>query len=241
MSSNNIEFFNLVDGQSAVIRILATSVSKIERVAVHTIDTNNQGRKKVKCLGKDKCPLCKEFGEGNIRLVVHLWDYTDNKEKIWNRTANEKFINLLKDVEENWGNLSECVVKITREGNDFPNYTMTVQNPNKYPFPSEITNEDVDASVGYRICTYRSADELEKYLDTGVLPDHVKKNFSQGWLPKDQWLKQQNEKNQAKKTDEAMASYEASHAKNVQSSVNTDTTDDDDVFIDPFAKPRRGV
>ena len=50
MGSNNIEFFNLVDGQSAVIRILATSVSKIERVAVHTIDTNNQGRKKVKCL-----------------------------------------------------------------------------------------------------------------------------------------------------------------------------------------------
>ena len=44
--NNNIEFFNLSDGQSAVIRILATSVSKIERVAVHTIDTNNQGRKK---------------------------------------------------------------------------------------------------------------------------------------------------------------------------------------------------
>ncbi len=231
---NNIEFFNLVDQQSAVIRILSTTVDKIERIGIHTIETNGV-KKKVRCL-ESNCPLCDEYPVSE-RLAVHLWDYTDNSEKVWNRTTNEKFIKLLKDIEDNWGNLSECVVKITRDGEQFPQYSVTVQNPNKYPFPEEISKEDIDKNVGYRCCTYRSADELAEYMRTGILPEHIKKKPNQEWIPKDQWVKQQNEKNQAKKTEEAMSSYEEKH-KMANVEVNNQE-DDEDVFIDPFMNNKR--
>ena len=230
----NIEFFNLADQQSAVIRILSTTVDKIERIGIHTIETNGV-KKKVRCL-ESNCPLCDEYPVSE-RLAVHLWDYTDNTEKVWNRTTNEKFVKLLKDVEENWGNLSDCVIKITRDGEQFPQYSVTVQNPNKYPFPEEISKEDIDKNVGYRCCTYRSADELAEYMKTGILPDHIKKKPNQEWIPKDQWVKQQNEKNQAKKTEEAMSSYEKKH-KMTNAEVNNQK-DDEDVFIDPFMNNKR--
>lgn len=224
---NNIEFFNLVDQQSAIIRILSTSVDKIEKIGIHTIYVNG-AKKKVRCLGNN-CPLCDE-NEANERLAVHLWDYTDNKEKVWNRTINEKFINLLKDIEENWGNLSDCVIKITRDGDQFPQYSVTVQNPNKYPFPEILTKEDIDRNVGYRCCTYRSADELAEYMKTGFLPDHVKKKSTGEFIPKDQWIKKRNEEEQNRKNAEAIKSYESVHA-------NTNTNEDDeDVFVDPFLR-----
>lgn len=222
---NNIEFFNLVDQQSAVIRILSTSVDKIERIGIHTIDVSG-AKKRVRCLGNN-CPLCDE-NQANERLAVHLWDYTDNKEKVWNRTINEKFINLLKDVEENWGNLNDCVIKITREGAQFPQYSVTVQNPNKYPFPESLTEKDVDRDVGYRCCTYRSADELAEYMRTGFLPDHVKKQSNQEWLPKDQWIKKRNEEEQNRKNAESIKSYESAN--------NSSVEDEEDVFVDPFLR-----
>jgi hypothetical protein len=229
---NNIEFFNIRGGESAVVRILSTTVDKIERIGIHTIELGDGTKKKVRCL-ESNCPLCDD-DKASERLALHLWDYTDNKEKVWNRTTNEKFVNLLRDVEENWGNLSECVVKITRENDDFPQYSVTVQNPNKYPMPNEITKEDIDRNVGYRCCTYRSADELAEFLKTGYLPDHIKKQPKQEWVPKDQWLKNKNKEEIKKNNEDAMRSYEAIHTNNTFK--DTEDTEDTDVFIDPFAR-----
>ena len=227
---NNIEFFNINAGESAVVRILSTTVDKIERIGIHTVELGDGTKKKVRCL-EANCPLCKN-DQPNERLAVHLWDYTDNKEKVWNRTTNEKFVNLLKDVEENWGNLSECVIKITREGADFPKYSVTVQNPNKYPMPDEIKKEDIDKNVGYRCCTYRSADELAEFLKTGYLPEHVKKQPKQDWVPKDQWIKNKNKEQENKKVEEATKHYESYHN-------NAELEEDDDIMIDPFSLKRK--
>ena len=42
--------------------------------------------------------------------------------------------------------------------------------------------------------TYRSADELDEFLKTGVLPPHVKKKKedSKQYVSKEEWQKQQN-------------------------------------------------
>lgn len=227
---NNIEFFNIRGGESSIVRILSTTVDKIERIGIHTIELGDGTKKKVRCL-ENNCPLC-DNDQPSERLALHLWDYTDNKEKVWNRTTNEKFVNLLKDVEENWGNLSECVVKITRENDDFPQYSVTVQNPNKYPMPNEITKEDIDRNVGYRCCTYRSADELAEFLKTGYLPEHIKKQPKQDLIPKDQWIKNKNKEQENKKIEEATKHYENYHN-------NAELEEDDDVMIDPFSLKRK--
>ena len=194
---NNVEFFNLNnDGDSAVVRILNTDVSKIEVKNVHSVHIEDGKKKSITCPG-DGCPLCKRGDVPKTRLAVHLWDYTDNKEKIWNRTPNETFLNSLREVVSNWGNLSECVLKISRSGDNFPKYSVTVLPQNKYPMPSSISSENIDESVAYRISSYRSVDELEKFVETGVLPDHVKKQST--WIPKEEWVKKKNEeKNQQK-------------------------------------------
>ena len=176
----DIEFFYLEDGQSANVRILSKSVSSIEKKWVHTVKVGDKN-KKFTCIAKnaiEECPFCQAarnyvdgIQEASQRLVIHLLDYTDNKEKIWNRTVNANFIGVLKQVEESWGNLCNCVLSIKRNGAQFPTYTVTVLNPAQYP---PVDESLVDVDVGYRISSYRSKEEMEEFLRTGVMPDHKK-------------------------------------------------------------------
>ena len=55
MNSNQVSFFNLNDGESVVIRILSTTVAKIERNNVHVVSIAGK-KKSINCLG-GKCPL----------------------------------------------------------------------------------------------------------------------------------------------------------------------------------------
>lgn len=218
--NNNIEFFNLNhDGDSAIVRILNTTVDEIEVKGVHFIDL--QGKKKaVACLGEGNCPLC-DVNQPVSRLCVHLWDYTDNKEKIWNRTPNQNFLNSLNEVVDSWGDLCDSVLKITREGDNFPKYSITVLNPNKYPFPEDaITKDNINEKVSYRLATYRSAEELEEYVRTGFLPDHVKKQST--WVPKDEWVKRKKEEEKEKSVKSAVSE----DSNNSSNEVNVSDFDD---------------
>lgn len=221
--NNNIEFFNLNhDGDSAVVRILNTTVDEIEVKGIHFIDL--QGKKKaVACLGEGNCPLC-DVSQPVSRLCVHLWDYTDNKEKIWNRTPNQNFLNSLNEVVDSWGDLCDSVLKITREGDNFPKYSITVLNPKKYPFPEDaITKDNINEKVSYRLATYRSAEELEEYVRTGFLPDHVKKQST--WVPKDEWIKRKKEEEKEKSAKSAVSE------DSDNSSDEADVSDFDDPFM----------
>ena len=219
---NNIEFFNLRhDGESAIVRILNTTVDEIEVKGIHYIDL--QGKKKaVSCLGEGNCPLC-DVNQPVTRLCVHLWDYTDNKEKIWSRTPNQNFLNSLNDVVDSWGDLCDSVVKITRSGDNFPKYTVTVLNPKKYPFPDSLTKDSINEKVAYRLATYRSAEELEEFVKTGFLPDHVKKQST--WVPKDEWIKRKKEEEKEKSVKPAVSE------DSDNSSDEVDVSDFDDPFM----------
>lgn len=220
---NNIEFFNLNhDGDSAIVRILNTTVDEIEVKGIHYIDL--QGKKKaVACLGEGNCPLC-DVNPSVARLCVHLWDYTDNKEKIWSRTPNQNFLNSLNEVVDSWGDLCDSVIKITRIGDNFPKYTVTVLNPKKYPLPESITKENINEKVAYRLATYRSAEELEEYVRTGFLPDHVKKQST--WVPKEEWLKRKKEEE-----EKNGSSKKPTVSDDSTDSSNEDSSDFDDPFM----------
>lgn len=168
--NNDIKYFNLnKKDDSAIVRILHSSVKNIEYAQIHrvTIDGKN---KNIKCI-RENCPLCNSNGsEANTKIYIHLFDYTDNCEKVWVRT--DKIINQLKEIEENWGNLSECVLKITRETDDFPKYNVIPVNAAKY---TQVNKELIDEKIAYRFYMTRSKDELNEYLKTGVMPPHKKK------------------------------------------------------------------
>ena len=106
--------------------------------------------------------------------------------------------------------------------------------------------------MAYRFSLYRSADELNQFISTGVLPEHKKSQSSgQPWLPKSEWIKQQNAKKEEAAADEARKAYEAASSK-IDSSVSSSKCnntcescdndadfEDDDQFIDPFIHHRR--
>lgn len=223
-----MDYFSLNDSESAVIRILSSSVDKIERGSIHTIQVNGKN-KKVRCL-EDNCPLCAANNAKSDRLFVHLWDYTDNSEKVWNRTPNYKFIQSLIDIEADWGPINESVIRISRDGVDFPKYNVTPIRASNY---HDVDSKYIDVNYGWMCSTYRSADELKEYLKTGVLPDHVKKQQNKEWLPKEEWLAQQNaNKNNADNNKKVDHNSGAQHTNNTSEDYDyvADTLLDDDPF-----------
>lgn len=242
MANEKIGYFNLTtDGASAVVRVLHTSVETIESADTHWVESAEGKKKCVKCLG-DGCPVCATNAMITSRIYVHLFDYTDGTEKVWTRT--DKILPQLKEVQDAWGKLHDCVLKITRVGDNFPKYTVTVQNPNMY---EAVDSELIDKKIAYRFYMTRSADELREFITTGVMPEH-KSNF----VPKDEYFKNKNNQQaQTAQSAGAKPSYSTAQstqtpkidfAKAAQKVKTADVKVDDDVFSDPFlVKPSRRV
>ena len=185
-NNRTIDFFNLKqNGDSAVVRLLHTSPSTIESAMIHMVTVEGKKRS-IRCCG-DNCPLCRT--PANERIFIHLIDYTDGKEKVWSRTPT--ILKQLEELHQNWGNLSNLIIKITRQGNEFPRYDIMVMPPqNLGVVPPEI----IDEKVAYRFYMYRTASEITQFLQTGVMPAHTKQNTT-NYFPKEQYFQQQQQNN----------------------------------------------
>lgn len=222
MENNNQKqrpwFFSLnADGDSAVVRLLHTTTATIEKVTSHRVQIAEK-YKRVKCIG-DGCPLC-EKSQADERIYVHLYDYTDNKEKVWERT--DKILPQLDKLLESWNPLNSAVVKIVRKGDAFPKYEITPLNPMSY---ADVDKSLIDEKVAKRYSMNRTKEEIATFVQTGSFPERPQ------YVPKDQYFKN-------KKTD-----------KPTETKVATNDTPqsfepiNDDVF-DPFvdnvgSKPRK--
>ena len=189
-NSVNLSFFNLAkDGDTAIVRLMHSSTDKIERKAVHFTKFGGKTRV-IKCLSNNECPCCLRANgplEAAVdRVFIHLFDYADNQEKIWNRTPT--IIPQLQEIQNAWGNLSDCVLKITRVGNEYPKYNIVPLNPMNY---AKVDQSRIDVNVAYRCFTTRSKEELEQFYSTGVMPEHKKSEF----VPKEQYVQQINNDN----------------------------------------------
>ena len=181
MNENLISFFNLMhDGDQANVKILHSKTDTIEVVDVHWVNVDGK-KKMIKCTG-DNCPLCATNAcAKDTRMFLHLYDYTDNKEKVWSRTTT--ILPQLKEIEQSWGNLSDCVLSMKRVGDNFPKYNINVANPNN--FARVDISSMIDKNVAYRFYMTRNNDEINQFINTGVMPQH-KSNF----IPKEEWKKQ---------------------------------------------------
>ena len=170
-------FFNLNnDGDSAIVRLLHSSIDTIEVVDTHRVEVDGK-KKRLKCLG-EKCPMCLSGASVDKRIFIHLYDYTDGKEKVWDRT--DKILVELKKVQEAWGPLNTAVVKITRKGNEFPRYEVVTLNPAQYEDASTL---GVDTPIAKYYYLNRSIEEVTQYASTGKFPERPK------FIPKDEYFK----------------------------------------------------
>lgn len=170
-------YFNLkADGDTAVVRLLHSKTDTIERVVSHRVTVGDK-QKKVRCVG-DGCPLCAANNRADERIYLHLWDYTDNKEKVWERT--DKIIPQLEALYKSWAPLNSAVIRITRKGNEFPKYDIEVQNPMAY---DNVDNTLVDKQLAKFYSMKRTADEIQTFLTTGAFPE--RKEF----IPKEEYKK----------------------------------------------------
>ena len=168
-----MEFFNLKNaGDSAIVKILHTSIKTIEQKYIHSINIAGKNNK-IKCNIND-CPLCQDarFKEKYLYIYIHLFDYTDNKEKVWVRS--NKILEDLQTIVNNWGNLCDCVLKITRDTDAYPKYSVQPVNPDKYK--AIDVSKYIDQKVAYRFMKTRSNEELQEFINTGDLPEHKKNN-----------------------------------------------------------------
>ena len=157
-------------GDSATVRFLHTSVSTIETVFTHWVQ-KGETWKHFRCLGEN-CPACLAGNQAKERAYIRLFNYDTNEVEIWDRTANNKFLNSLVDVEKEWGGLNATAIKVTRESDDFPTYALSPCPPNKYTIP----NVEVDEKIAYRMVGNRSAEDITTFLTTGVMPPKPQKN-----------------------------------------------------------------
>lgn len=166
-------YFNLWnDGDSAIVRILHTTTDTIESIKSHKVTVNDKNRR-VRCL-ETNCPLCNANNRADDKIYIHLFDYTDNREKVWERT--DKIIPQLVTLQQAWTPLHSAVLKITRRGDEFPKYDIEVQNPNLFNTPDMTL---IDEPVAKMFSMKRTAEEIEEYIKTGNFPE--RKPF----IPKD--------------------------------------------------------
>jgi hypothetical protein len=213
--TSQIMHFNLnKKDDCAIIRLYHTSVKTIEHAIIHNIKVNDKKRS-IKCIGEN-CPICKNGNNSIERVYIHLFDYTDNKEKVWVRT--DKILSQFETIEKDWGDLSKCVLKITRLTDDFPKYEVSIMPPTSY---ESINQELIDKSIAYRFYMSRKQDEIDTFLATGEFPIRNKEQ-KQEYIPKSEYKKDTN----------TSSSHFSGVYKNIN--VNTQSTFNIEDDFDPF-------
>lgn len=152
-------------GQFAIVRLLHSSVDTIETVKTHWVQMGDTW-KHFKCVGNG-CPACAAGYKVGERAYIRLYNYGTGEVEIWDRTTNQKFFDSLKALESDWGVLDEIVVKITRDSDEFPTYSVILQPSKNYPKPEGVS---VDEKIAYRMVASRSAEDIKTFMDTGNMP-----------------------------------------------------------------------
>lgn len=232
-------FFNLFnDGDEAIVRLLHTAPSTIESNITHRIEVDGK-KKRIRCVGNE-CPLCAKGNSADKRIYIHLFDYTDNKEKVWDRT--DKIMPEIEKLYENWNPLCTAVVKIVRKGADFPRYEITPLNPMQY---AQTDPDLVDVQLAKFYSMKRTKEAIEQFIETGKFPEKP------AFVPKDKYFAEKEkekietpaEATTVKSSDEKYVSmFDPVPDFNEETVVNNGS---EDVFdFDPFSsnmvvRPRR--
>ena len=183
---NGVGFFTLKnDGDYAIVRFMEGSVNDFDLLTVHDVKVNDKYRK-LNCLRNanepiENCPGCKANLKVSTKIFIHLLQYEQDengaivaKPKVWERSLF--YANQLKDLIINYGDLKNCIFKITRNGK--PGDMKTTYNimycpphmypPENYPLQPELFD---NYSVLGSVVLDKTPQEIEMFLTTGTFPE----------------------------------------------------------------------
>ena len=152
-------------GDFAIVRILHSGVDTIETLKTHWLQKGDTW-KHFKCLGEN-CPACAADNQARERAYIRLYNYGTGEIEVWDRTTNQKFFDSLKALESDWGVLDDIVVKITRDSDEFPTYSVVLQPSKNYPKPEGVA---INEKIAYRMVASRSAEDIQTFINTGNMP-----------------------------------------------------------------------
>lgn len=174
-----MDFFKLAKGTSAIVRVLHSNANTIPTIKVHTVPTRAKTGAMigtvVKCNNKDghQCPLCAVYPKEEYQRVLYLYDYTDGLTKCF-KTSSRKLVEALTSAQRDWQQpLNNLVFRLERASDEYGSYGITVVPGTQYPMPTTLESP-IDTDVSYRFGMYRSDEEMQEYLKTGVMPPHKK-------------------------------------------------------------------
>lgn len=188
--NNQYSYFSLKnDKDFAIVRFMESNVSDFKLLTCHDVQINNRYRK-LNCIRNandpiDMCPACKANMRATTRYFAKMLMYTPNeqggidvKPVIWERSL--KYASQVRDLIMNYGDLTKCLFKITRNGaaGDMnTNYsiiycTEQMYPQENYPIIEGVFNDFEPLGV---LVMNKNADEISTYLATGNFPAPIPK------------------------------------------------------------------
>lgn len=195
-----VGYFSLKDdGDEAIVRFGHASPREINIVTVHTVKvTNKDGKelyKRVSCLREvndptSKCPFCvansKTQPDGKkpypladkfyVKLIEYIKDEKGNivsKARVWERPA--KFARELKSFMDEYGDLTNFVFKVKRQGNrGSMETTYSIIPARQDVYKPEVYVKDFSDFEGFKMAgsfyMVKTAEEISTFLTTGDFP-----------------------------------------------------------------------
>lgn len=187
-NSAQVGFFSLKnDGDEAIVRICLDDTKDLDFLTTHQITLDGRFRR-VNCLRESamddigKCPLCNSGLPIQNRIFIKLlkYDVVDGtvvaNPVVWERPAS--FGATLRTFIQEYGPLSDCILKIKRRGAAGDRSTSyDVLFVNQALYPEDKYKKDFSAFTNLKILGRfvldKTAEELEGFVNTGSFPEKV--------------------------------------------------------------------
>lgn len=184
-SNNSVGFFSLKnDGDVATVRIMHDTVDTFELLTTHPVVVDGKHRR-VNCIRDarspmEQCPLCASGNRVQQRFYIHLIQYITDEAgnveavpKVWERPAS--YAVTIKNFIEEYGNLSDYVLKIKRSGaagSTDTKYDILVARQDMYPADQFVKEEALFndySAIGHALMD-KDFNELSVFVNTGAFP-----------------------------------------------------------------------
>lgn len=189
-----VGFFNIANGEEAIVRFAIDSMDDFELYTVHPIIVGQSSypNRRVSCLRNNPktdpmqlCPLCAKGEKVQQRMYIKMLQYVNDngriipKAVVWDRPAYS-YAPQIKSYLDNYGPLSNIVCKIVRHGDGLetkydiiPNLNPQIYNEQLYP---KDFSDFADFNVLGGMIMDRTFEEITQFIQTGQFPQRDMNN-----------------------------------------------------------------
>lgn len=189
-STSSVSFFNLKNGEEALVRILCDSTDDFDIHTVHNVEMPGfQYGRRMNCLRNpqdpiEACPLCLAKKQLLQRIFIRMIQYTKDAQgniipvaKVWERSANDRNFGAraLKGYIDNYGPLSDMVCKIIRRGEGLNTEYQFIPALSAQIYRPDLYVKNIEMFEGYSplgsAILNKNYEELNTFLATGQFPE----------------------------------------------------------------------